>query len=264
MEEEVLDIFDFDMTDEVEVIEPISKAEELAEKVDTKYARFKGADWFSWLYHRPVLLGGAGGISSWTSLFLSRLGCHIYVYDFDTFERHNASGQCVRLKDIGKDKTQVAVELAKEFSDHILIEGMGKYEEDSEAGPIMISGFDNMTARKNMFHNWKNYVLTHPEEASEAIWIDGRLLSSSYQIFIVQGDNPTNMERYEEYLFEDSEVEETDCTLKQTTHCAAGIASHMIGFLTNFAANVVNGGKYNQIPFKYEYITEPNFTENVV
>jgi hypothetical protein len=241
-----------------------SEAEVLAEKVDAKYTRFKGADWFSWLYRRPVLLGGAGGIGSWASMFLSRLGCHIYIYDMDTFERINMSGQLVGKQHIGKEKTAVAEDIAKMFSDHILIEGMGKYEKDSEAGPIMISGFDNMNARKNMFHNWKNYVLTHPEEASEAIWIDGRLLSSSYQIFIVQGDNTVNMERYEEYLFEDSEVEETDCTLKQTTHCAAGIASHMVGFLTNFAANVVNGGKFNQIPFKYEYITEPNFTENVV
>lgn len=241
-----------------------SAAEELAEKVDTKYARFKGADWFSWLYHKPVLLGGAGGIGSFVSFFLSRLGCHIYVYDMDTFERINMSGQLVGAAHIGKEKTKVAEDLAIAFSDHILVESMGKYEEDSEAGPIMISGFDNMTARKNMFKNWKYYVLTHTEEAAESIFIDGRLLSSSYQIFIVQGDNPANMKRYEEFLFEDSEVEDIDCTMKQTTHCAAGIASHMIGFLTNFAANVVNGGKFNQIPFKYEYITEPNFTENVI
>lgn len=66
-----------------------SEAEVLAEKVDAKYTRFKGADWFSWLYRRPVLLGGAGGIGSWVSMFLSRLGCHIYIYDFDIFERIN-------------------------------------------------------------------------------------------------------------------------------------------------------------------------------
>ena len=250
---------------ELGVDEPTLTEQEIAlGNVGDKYARFKGADWFLWLYKRPVILGGAGGISSWTSLFLSRLGCHIYIYDFDSWELHNASGQCVRIKDIGKDKTDTAIDIAKEFSDHSLIEGMGKYEEDSESGPIMISGFDNMTARRNMFTNWKQYLIDNPEDVAESIFIDGRLLANSYQIFIVQGDMPDNIKRYEEYLFDDSEVEDVDCTLKQTTHCAAGIASHMIGFLTNFAANVVNGGKFNQIPFKYEYLTEPNFTENVV
>lgn len=233
-------------------------------EVDEKYGRFKSADWFSWLYHKPILLGGAGGIGSFVSFFLSRIGCHIYIYDFDIFERVNMAGQLVQKNDIGKSKTLVAENIAYSFSEHTLVEGMGKYEEDSEAGPIMISGFDNMTARKNMFNNWKKYVTNHPKEVSECIFIDGRLLASSYQIFMIQGDNPANIERYEEYLFSDNEVAPVDCTLKQTTHCAAGIASHMVGFLTNFASNVVNGGKFCQIPFKYEYLTEPNFTENVL
>ena len=250
---------------ELGIDEPTLTEQEIAlGNVGDKYARFKGADWFLWLYKRPVILGGAGGIGSFVSFFLSRLGCHIYIYDMDTFETINMSGQLVGKQHVGREKTAVAEEIAGLFSDHTLIEGMGKYEEDSESGPIMISGFDNMTARKDMFNNWKQYVQDNPDEAKECVFIDGRLLSSSYQIFIIQGDMPDNIKRYEDYLFDDSEVEDVDCTLKQTTHCAAGIASHMIGFLTNFAANVVNGGKFNQIPFKYEYLTEPNFTENVI
>jgi len=235
------------------------------ENVEAKYGRFKGANWFSWLLGRDVILGGAGGIGSWMSLFLSRLGMHIYAYDMDSFETHNMSGQFVRGKDIGKFKTDVAVDLAKEFSNHTLIEGMGKYEADSEYSPIMISGFDNMQARKDMFANWKLQLEENPKLRKEAIFIDGRLLSQSYQIFCVQGDNLEQIERYErEYLFDDSEVDDIDCTLKQTSHCAAGIASHMVGFLTNFASNYVLEDKFMVIPFKYEYITESNYTENVV
>lgn len=234
-------------------------------EVDAKYSRFKGANWFNWLLERDVILGGVGGIGSWCSIFLSRLGMHIYTYDMDSFESHNMSGQLVRSSDIGKLKTDVAVELAKEFSSHTLIEGMGKYEADSEYSPIMISGFDNMKARKNMFANWKLQLEENPKLRSEALFLDGRLLASSYQIFCVQGDKLDQIERYEkEFLFDDSEVEDADCTLKQTSHCAAGIASHMVGFLTNFATNVVLEGKFMVIPFKYEYITESNYTENVV
>jgi len=238
---------------------------ELEESIDAKYGRFKGAEWFKWLLNRDVILGGAGGIGSFMSLFLSRLGCHIYVYDMDSFETHNMSGQLVRNSDIDKLKTDVAIELAKEFSNHTLIEGMGKYEMDSEFAPIMISAFDNMLARKNMFANWKLQLEENPELRKEAIFIDGRLLAQSYQIFCIHGDNLEHIERYEkEYLFDDSEVDDVDCTLKQTSHCAAGIASHMTGFLTNFATNCVLENKFMVIPFKYEYITESNYTENVV
>lgn len=235
------------------------------ENVDAKYGRFKGATWFDWLLGRDVILGGAGGISSWTSLFLSRLGMHIYIYDYDSVEFHNLGGQNFRTSDIGKLKTDVAIELAKEFSNHTLIEGMGKYEAESEYTAIMISGFDNMQARKDMFANWKLQLEENPELRKESLFLDGRLLASAYQIFCIQGDNLEHIERYEkEYLFDDSDVEDVDCTLKQTSHCAAGIASHMVGFLTNFATNVVLEGKYMVIPFKYEYITESNYTENVV
>lgn len=235
------------------------------ENVEAKYGRFKGAEWFNWLLKRDVILGGAGGIGSWCSLFLSRLGMHIYAYDMDSFETHNMSGQLVKGSDIGKLKTDVAIELAKEFSNHTLIEGMGKYEMDSEYSPIMISGFDNMKARRDMFNNWKLQLEENPELRKEALFLDGRLLASSYQIFCIQGDNLEHIEKYErDYLFDDSEVEDVDCTLKQTSHCAAGIASHMVGFLTNFATNCVLEGKFMVIPFKYEYITESNYTENVV
>lgn len=233
--------------------------------IEAKYARFKGADWFSWLKDRDVILGGVGGIGSWLNLFLSRLGCNLYVYDMDTFEAHNASGQLVRTKDVGKLKTDVAEELAKEFCNHTSIEGMGKYEMDSEYCPIMISGFDNMEARKNMFDNWVKQLEENPDIKDIAVFIDGRLLSEQYQIFVVQGNDEVNIKRYrEEFLFSDSEVEQVDCTFKQTSHCAAGIASHMTGFLTNFAGNVVNEGSFNQIPFKFEYITPINYVENEV
>lgn len=234
-------------------------------EVESKYARFKGADWFSWLKGKEIIIGGAGGIGSWFSLFISRLGCNIYIYDMDTFESHNMSGQLVRQQDINKSKTDVAEELAKEFSTHTVIEGMGKYEIDSEYSPIMISCFDNMKARKDMFNNWKQQLIDNPEIKQECIFIDGRLLAETYQIFCIQGDDSKNIIKYEtEFLFDDAEVDSVDCTFKQTSHCAAGIASHMTGFLTNFASNVVNKGDFNQIPFKFEYITPINYVENVV
>ena len=229
----------------------------------SRFDRFKGAIWFEWLKGRDVIVGGAGGIGSFVNFFLSRLGCNIYLYDMDSFEEQNSSGQLVRTKDIGKLKTDTAIDIVKEFSNHTDIQAMGKYEKDSEYCPIMISCFDNMEARKNMFINWKQGLIDNPETISESLFIDGRLLAEQYQIFCIKGYDTESINNYEQnFLFDDSEVEEVDCTFKQTTHCAAGIASHMIGFLTNFATLSCN--EFADVPFYFEYITPLNHVINEV
>lgn len=230
-------------------------------KDNPRFSRFKGAIWFDYLLDRDIIVGGAGGIGSWTSLLLSRLGCHIYIYDMDSFDESNMGGQLVRGSDITKEKTSVAIELAKEFSRHDSIEAMGKFEENSEYNPIMISCFDNMEARRNMFNVWKNCI--SDDDRNDAIFIDGRLNSEQYQIYCIKGDMPEHIGKYEkDALFDDSEVEDADCTFKQTSHTAAGIASHMIGFLTNFAANKTDNSENFMIPYYYEYIIPLNFTIN--
>lgn len=233
--------------------------------VEVKYSRFKGAGWFPWLLNRDVILGGAGGISSWVSILLSRLGCNIYIYDFDKFEEHNMGGQLVGAGDIGYEKTDVAIKLASAFSNHYDIEAMGKYTEESETCPIMMCGFDNMKARTIMFNNWKTFLTENPESKKESIFIDGRLIADQYQIFCILGTKEDHIKRYEEdFLFSDSEVEAVDCTFKQTSHGAAGIASKMIGFLTNHALNNVLDSEVAIIPFNHEYITNSNTTIDVI
>jgi hypothetical protein len=171
-------------------------------------------------------------------------------------------GQLVPKSGIGKLKATVAIELAKEFADHNLIEDMGKYEMDSEYTPIMISAFDNMIARKAMFTNWKLQLEENPECKKEAIFLDMRLEAELYQIFCIRGTDTKAIVEYEkEWLFTDEEASQGDCTFKQTSHCAAGVASHMVGFLTNHATNCILEGDFMKVPFKYEYIVTINNTD---
>ena len=112
------------------------------------------------------------------------------------------------------------------------------------------SAFDNMKARKEVFMAWKSKIDKLPQnEAYKAIFIDGRLEAEFFQIYCV---TPSRIKRYEETLFEDADVAETACSVKQTSHVAAMIGSFMTTFFTNHLTNIVEGMKVREVPFKYE------------
>lgn len=218
-------------------------------QTSSRFNRFKTAPWFS---EEPehVLVGGAGGIGSWLSLLLTRAGFVPIVYDFDNYESHNMGGQLCKFTDVGQPKVDSLMSTIKEFCDQQEIMTFNeKYEEGTMTSNYVFAGFDNMEARKNMFLNWKN---TYGQDAN-AIYIDGRLTAEQLQIFCVIGNTPA-VQHYEQHLFHDDEVEDLACTFKQTSHAAAMIAAHMVGFFTNFIANVKTGVPARSIPFFWEYL----------
>ena len=235
------------------------------EDVEPQFGRVKGASWFPLLYKRDVMVLGQGGIGSWVSLLLSRIGCTLYIFDMDVYETHNMTGQIVKQDAIGSNKAQAMASIIGELSPkcevHVYPE---RYTEESFTNEIVICGFDNMAARKLAFKKWKDHVLNLPEgERGKCFFQDGRLLAEQLQIFNISGDYKDSIEEYEEkWLFDDSEVEEAECTFKQTSHCAAMIASHMVGFLTNWVSNsnAASEGKpaIRSIPFMYEYLIPLN------
>jgi|SRR5579885_632368 len=230
-----------------------------SKEIKAQYGRVKGAKWFPLLHKKDVLVLGQGGIGSWTSLLLSRIGCNLHIFDMDRYEPHNMTGQIVTVDAIGKLKTEAMKEVIKEMSPDAEVTTYGEYTEESMSNHIVICGFDNMKARKIAFHNWRETVeveSSEGEDPSAYFFQDGRLLAEQLQIFNIPGNRPDLMEKYEkEWLFDDSEVQEAECTFKQTSHCAAMIASHMVGFLTSW----ISGFK---VPFKHEYFIPVNLVQN--
>lgn len=225
--------------------------------------RFKDAPWFP-KEETHVVVGGSGGIGSWLTLMLARANYIPMIYDFDTIEEHNIGGQLFSKKHIGKSKVEALSEVVKDFADTDVFKYNEKYTKDSMSHHYVFSAFDNMKARKDMFESWKAYVkewldfINISEATSETIesrphvpiFIDGRLTMEQVQIFCV---TPDKIDDYEKELFDDSEVEDVPCTLKQTSHSAAMIASHMVGFFTNHFTNNQLEEVDRNVPFKWEY-----------
>ncbi len=233
-------------------------------------SRFKDAPWFP-KEETNVIIGGAGGIGSWLTLMLSRAGFFPIVYDFDRLEEHNLAGQLYTKSDAEAmvPKVDALKGLCKQFADTDITVMNERYTKDSMSHHYVFSAFDNMQARKDMFNAWCEYVKEWKEfqdiavmseetniNITEPIFIDGRLTAEQMQIFCV---TPDKIEEYEKHLFDDTEVQDAPCTMKQTSHSAAMIASHMVGFFTNHMTNNAVKDKDRTVPFFWEYFIPINY-----
>lgn len=214
--------------------------------------RFEDATWFEKASKSTVLIGGAGGIGSYLTLFLSRAGVYCIVMDDDIVEEVNIGGQLYRPDDIGNAKVNALKDIVKSFTDVNINNIKGRFDKNSNITKKVFSCFDNMEARKDMFHSWLNVYEGNPD----AIFIDGRLLAEDFQIFCIKGDDSKAIKEYKKtYLFDDEEVPALPCSLKQTSHMAGMIATLMVGYFTNFLTNI-SGEKYEElreVPFKTEF-----------
>jgi molybdopterin/thiamine biosynthesis adenylyltransferase len=223
--------------------------------MNQQYDRFKDAPWFP-QRDELVMIGGAGGIGSWLAFFLTKAGFKPTIYDFDIIEEHNVGGQLFRPSDIGTLKVNAIFNIIKEFCGDEINTVSEKIDENSPTHYFMFSAFDNMEARKYLFEVWKKSI---PNCPVTPIFIDGRLTMEQLQIFCV---TPDKIEEYENnHLFNDSEVEDEACTMKQTSHSAGMIATHMVGLFTNHITNIYEREILRDIPFYYEFFIPLTLTE---
>lgn len=218
--------------------------------------RFSSADWFEKIKEQEVVLAGLGGIGSWCALLLSRLDIrYLTLYDDDTVDSVNLAGQFYRKDQIKQLKASAIFAAVKKYSNYYNCSVYkNKFKSNSSASKIMICGFDNMEARKVFYRRWTDYLDQYPSKANECLFIDGRLSADTFQILCIKGDDEYNMKRYiENYLFDDSEADETICSFKQTSFMANMIASYIVNLFVNFISNLSNPDIEKSIPFFTEF-----------
>lgn len=233
--------------------------------LDEYTSRFNSAIWYDKIRTMRVILAGVGGIGSYIGFLLSRLQINkLVLYDPDVVESVNISGQMYPLSSIGDFKTEALAKILRDFSNFYGYNIMShRFTSESEAGPIMICGFDNMEARKTFFLKWKSYV-RNCRKPHECLFIDGRLAAEEFQVLTIQGDDDRAIQEYEtKWLFSDEEAEATICSYKQTTFMANMIASVMVNAFVNFAANLSDPAPIipRDIPFFISYSADTMFTK---
>ena len=220
-------------------------------------SRFSGAEWYNEIRKARVIIAGIGGIGSNLAFQIARMAPeNITLYDADTVEVANMAGQLFSMVDVGRTKVAAITAMISKYCDLRQVNAIAEpFTPDTEPGNIMMCGFDNMTARREFFNIWREHVKNKPEEErAKCLYLDGRLSMDMLQIFCIQGNDSYNMSRYKrEFLFFDSEAEQTVCSMKQTTYLACMIGSLMTNLFTNFIANTLNPVVPYDLPFFTEY-----------
>lgn len=219
-------------------------------------ARFKDAPWFP-VASEPVVIGGAGGIGSWLTFFLAKIGFSPIVYDFDTIEEHNLGGQLFRQDDIGMYKVTALQEIVEDFCGDNISAFTEAITSETNTHHYVFSAFDNMKARRDLFDVWQKSIPMALANGITPVFIDGRLEIEQLQIFCV---TPDKISEYEKHMFLDAVVPDAPCTMKQSSHTAAMIASIMTAFFTNHITNVYAKEIIREVPFYYEFIVPMNLT----
>lgn len=236
--------------------------------VDEATSRFSSAIWYESIQKKTVVLAGVGGIGSYVGFLLARMKpTSMFIYDDDNVEEANMSGQLYGINDIGIAKVFALSNMIRDYANYNSVFAIKeKFTEETEASDIMICGFDNMSARKLFFNKWVNHVQSKPEkERKDCLFIDGRLAAEEFQVLCIKGDDTFNIDRYQrEFLFSDSEADETICSYKQTTFCANMIASYMVNLFVNFVANQCNPLIDRDLPFLTTYNAETMYLKTEV
>ena len=231
-------------------------------------SRFSSAIWYENIQKKTVILAGVGGIGSYVGFLLARMKpASMFIYDDDIVEAVNMSGQLYGQSDLGRYKVSALAEMIRNYAGYSSVFAIiERFTNESEAGDIMICGFDNMEARKTFFYKWATHVNSKPEEEKKnCLFIDGRLAAEEFQVLCIKGDDEYNISRYSsEYLFSDAEADETICSYKQTTFCANMIASYMVNLFVNFCANQCEPLIDRDLPFLTTYNAETMYLKTEV
>lgn len=248
-----------DMKDTIEPVSPTLL-------VDESTSRFSDAIWAEEIKKKEVVLAGVGGIGSYVAFLLSRVRPSIiYLYDPDRVDGTNLSGQLYSWSDVGDNKINAISSIMGSFSSYYNIVARPLYyTQNYSKASIMMCGFDNMSARKEFYNAWRNYVARH-SNPKECLFIDGRLAAEEFQVFCIKGDDEYHMKQYEEkWLFSDEEAEATICSYKQTSHCANMIASIMVNLFVNFVANQCEPLIERDVPFLTSYDASTMYFKTIV
>ncbi|MDD4247668.1 MAG: ThiF family adenylyltransferase [Methanosarcina sp.] len=172
---------------------------------------------------QPVInIVGCGGIGSFVGYYLAQMGLkNLVLWDRDEVEPHNLPNQNFLLEHNEMKKTEALADLIQRKVGLIPKIKDRFFTEDSKVNEgIVVAATDSIASRKVIWNAVKN-------KTGIDWFIDGRLGGQAFQIFIINPNDPDDIEYYEETLFGTGEADPLPCTAKAVIFVGAHIAALM-------------------------------------
>lgn len=187
------------------------------------------------LLEKSITIIGAGGIGSWSTLALAKMGCSLIgVQDFDKVELENTASQLYGEKHIGMYKVDALQEIVEELTSIKIVPNYDHWEKNTPViSPIVVSGLDSLDVRGDLWESIKNNPMVE-------WYIDGRMSGNIIRIYTVKigEDNAW----YEKTLVGDTHIEPEKCTEKAVAYNTLMIGS----VIANLVKKVCKGESYKR------------------
>lgn len=216
--------------------------------------RFQDATWLKFDNYFTII--GVGGIGSWVTYLLTKIGYKCHIYDNDSLGEVNMGSQFYSNKFVRENKVHALVHtlelLSKEDSENIIQTTGTKFVEGSVISDFLLICVDNMATRKIASEEWYKQQVSN-EWKNPCLLLDGRMDAEFYEVFCVT--NEETYQRYVKTLFLDSAVPDAPCSFKSTPQTAALISGTMTTCIVNHLSNINTGDTMRSVPFHIEQAT---------
>jgi len=188
----------------------------------------------------PIHIIGCGGIGSWTTLMLAKMGCsNITIYDFDEVEDHNVSSQFFKESQLGLLKTDALVANVYEQTGIAPAISSVESEEEIQEGLVIIA-VDSMAMRWKLNHFFKDKNITI---------IDARMGGLQAELYCVKAGD------YEPTLVAIESVDHEICTAKAISFNCGLISSLVANYVRLFVNNKLDFVRMKERTFLFDTVT---------
>lgn len=200
----------------------------------------------------PIVVVGAGGIGSWTTLALAKMGCtNITVVDPDRVEEKNTPSQIYTKEDIGLFKVAALHRVVLQLTGIQIGFATEKFEQwyplNELRGEVIVVSVDSLEARRRIWKTLKGVILFF------GLLIDARMAGELLRIIAVTPFPPQTVERYEKTLTKNKIAHKEPCTQRAVVYntflCGGFIANTVKKYATkeSFSPNMVFDITHSQL-----------------